>query len=218
MPQVLGYQRSRWSAERLSLVLKKHAGIKVHSSTLRRGLSRLGIVRHRAAPTLRSKDPHKEDKLAVINDALSHCSADHLVFYEDEVDIHLNPKIVADWGLRGKQKQVLTPDQNKKYYLAGALHAGTGKVTSVGDYLKNSELFIAMLECLRRRIARPKPSLWWWITTSSIRAGKPRWLKQNPRFGLLSSLFTAPGSIKSRGYGMRCMRPFPGNNHELAEV
>lgn len=41
--------------------------------------------------------------------------------------IHLNPKIIADWQLRGQQKRVVTPGQNEKYYLAGALHCGTGK-------------------------------------------------------------------------------------------
>lgn len=52
--------------------------------------------------------------------------------YEDEVDIHLNPKIGADWQLRGQQKRVVTPGQNEKYYLTGALHSSTGKVSYVG--------------------------------------------------------------------------------------
>ncbi len=65
--------------------------------------------------------------MAVIHKALDECSAEHPVFYEDEVDIHLNPKIGADWQLRGQQKRVVTPGQNEKYYLAGALHSGTGK-------------------------------------------------------------------------------------------
>lgn len=34
--------------------------------------------------------------MAAINEALGRCSADHPVFYEDEVDIHLNPKLGAD--------------------------------------------------------------------------------------------------------------------------
>ncbi len=41
--------------------------------------------------------------------------------YEDEVDIHLNPKIGLDWMGCGQQKEVLTPGQNVKRYLAGAL-------------------------------------------------------------------------------------------------
>lgn len=60
--------------------------------------------------------------MAAIDKALDECSAEHPVFYEDEVDIHLNPKIGADWQLRGQQKRVVTPGQNEKYYLAGALH------------------------------------------------------------------------------------------------
>lgn len=58
--------------------------------------------------------------MAVIAEALAQCSAEHPVFYEDEVDTHLNPKIGSDWQLRGQQKQVVTPGQNEKYYLSGA--------------------------------------------------------------------------------------------------
>ncbi len=29
-------------------------------------------------------------------------STEHLIFYEDEVDIHLNPKISVDWQLCGQ--------------------------------------------------------------------------------------------------------------------
>ncbi|AIA46986.1 hypothetical protein L085_07685 [Serratia sp. FS14] len=58
--------------------------------------------------------------MAAIHKALDECSVKHTVFYEDEVDIHFNPKIGADWQLRGQQKRVVTPGQNEKYYLAGA--------------------------------------------------------------------------------------------------
>jgi len=64
--------------------------------------------------------------MAAIRKALDECSAVHPVFYEDEVDIHLDPKIGADWQLRGQQKRVVTPGKNEKYYLAGALHSGKG--------------------------------------------------------------------------------------------
>ncbi len=42
--------------------------------------------------------------MAAIREALEHRSAEHPVFYEDEVDIHLNPKIGADWQVRGECK------------------------------------------------------------------------------------------------------------------
>lgn len=64
-------------------------------------------------------DPQKNEKMAAIRKALDECSIEHPVFYEDEVDIHLNPKIGADWQVRGRQKRVVTPGQNETYYLAG---------------------------------------------------------------------------------------------------
>ena len=56
------------------------------------------------------------------------------MFYEDKVDIHLNPKIGAHWQRRGQQKWVITSSQNEKYYLAGALHSGTGKVSDTAIF------------------------------------------------------------------------------------
>lgn len=52
--------------------------------------------------------------MVTIHKALDECSAKYPVFYEDEVDIHLNPKIGSDWQLRGQQKRVVTLGQNEK--------------------------------------------------------------------------------------------------------
>ena len=114
-PRTLGYQRSRWSTELFALLLNKLCNIQIHSSTIRRWLPKAGIVWRRAAPTLYIQDPDKKEKLAAIREALADNSVDHPVFYQDEVDIHLNPKIGADWGLRGEQRKVATPHvQNLK--------------------------------------------------------------------------------------------------------
>ncbi len=64
--------------------------------------------------------------MADIDAALARCNADNPVFYEDEVDIDLNPKLGADLMCREQQKRVVTPGQNAKHYLAGVLHAGNG--------------------------------------------------------------------------------------------
>ncbi len=82
-------------------------------------------------PTLRIKDPAYQEKMANIDAALARCDADNPVFYEDEVDIDLNPKLGADWMFRAQQKRVVTPGQNAKHYLAGVLHAGNGRVLYV---------------------------------------------------------------------------------------
>lgn len=64
---------------------------------------------------------------------------------EDEVDIHLNPKIGLDWMVPGQQKEVMTPGQNQKRYLAGALDSRTGELIWVEGESKNSILFIRLL-------------------------------------------------------------------------
>lgn len=154
-PRDLGYQRSRWITELFSLVLKRVLGLIVRRSTIRRLLPKAGIVWRRAAPTLRIKDPAKAEKMAAICEALNNCSAEHPVFYEDEVDIHLNHKIGADWGYKGKQRLV-TPGKNIKHYLAGALHSKTGQITYVVSTSKSSELFISLMEKLKRQYRRAK--------------------------------------------------------------
>jgi hypothetical protein len=73
------------------------------------------------------------------------------VFYEDEVDVHLNPQIGADWGLRGQQRKVVTPGQSQKFFQVGALKANTGQVTYVGSNSNRMVLFIHLLKVLRKR-------------------------------------------------------------------
>lgn len=155
-PETFGYQRSRWSTELLAIKINQITGYYLHSSTMRRWLPEAGLVWRRAAPTLHIRDPHREEKMAAINAALAQCSQEHPVFYEDEVDIHLNPKISADWQLRGQQKRVVTTGQNEKYYLAGALHSGTGRVSYVRGSSKGSTLFIRLLQHLKAMYRRAK--------------------------------------------------------------
>ena len=94
-PQELGYQRARWSTELLTLEINRLFSSEIHASTIRRWLPEADLVWRRAAPTLHIKDPHKEEKVQKIQAALAECDADNPVFYEDEVDIHLNtPKLV----------------------------------------------------------------------------------------------------------------------------
>lgn len=108
-PGNFGYQRSRWSTELLAIKINEITGCQLHAGTVRRWLPSTESVWCRAAPTLRIRDPHKEEKMAAIHDALEKCSVEHPVIYEDEVDIHLDPKIGADWHVRGQQKRVYLP-------------------------------------------------------------------------------------------------------------
>ncbi len=124
--------------------------------------------------------------MVAIHEALAKCSAENPVFYEDEVDIHLNPKIGADWQLRGQQKRVVTPGQNEKYYLAGALHSGTGKVSYVGGNSKGSSLFIRLLKHLKATYRRAK-TITLIVDNYIIHKSREtlRWLKANQKFRVI---------------------------------
>ncbi len=78
------------------------------------------------------------------------------VFYVDEADIDLNPRIGATYMRRGEQLVVLTPGKNVKRYVAGALNARTGKVVHIVRERKNSNLFVALVEDLCRRYRRAR--------------------------------------------------------------
>lgn len=183
--------------------------------------------------------------MAAIHKALDECSAEHPVFYEDEVDIHLNPKIGADWQVRGQQKRVVTLGQNEKYYLAGALHSGTGKVSYVGGNSKSSMLFISLPKQLKATYRRAK-TITLIVDNYIIHKSREtqRWLKENPKFRVIYQPVYTPwvnhverlwqalhdtitrnhqcGSmlqlLKKVRHFMETVSPFPGGKHGLAKV
>lgn len=185
-PKDFGWLRSRWSTELLVLVINRLFDVTLHRSTLHRYLRQADMVWRRAAPTLKIKDPHYEEKRLVIDQALAQEQTAHTVFYQDEVDIDLNPKIGADWMPKGQQKRIATPGQNQKHYLAGALHSGTGRVHYVSGSSKSSDLFISLLETLRRTYRRAKTIT---LVADNYIIHKSRkverWLEENPKFRLL---------------------------------
>jgi transposase len=95
-------------------------------------------------------------KLAQIRALEARASAAEPVFYEDEVDIHLNPKVGRDWMLRGHQRRVVTPGKNEKFYLAGALDVRTGALITTGAPRKNAALFCDLLRLLAKTYARAR--------------------------------------------------------------
>lgn len=148
-PSAWGYLRSSWTSELLAKELNSQLGSAIHASTIRRLLPWLGFGWRRSRPTLCIKDPKKVEKMAAIDEVLERPGKRCEVFYVDEVDIDLNPKTGFGWTAKGQQKRIPTPGKNCKRYLAGALHARTGKVIWVEGESKSSDLFLALLNALR---------------------------------------------------------------------
>jgi transposase len=146
-PKDYGFRRPTWTQELLGLVLEKVTGIKVSCTTISRVLKRNKVRLGQPKPIVGCpwKKARRMRRLREIRRMLDSLPSDEVAVYLDEVDIHLNPKIGADWMLRGMQKTVLTPGQNQKRYLSGSLNATTGRLTWVEAERKTSDLFIAML-------------------------------------------------------------------------
>jgi putative transposase len=111
-------------------------------------------VRRRARPTLCIADPRKGERMRAIRRVLRRASAAEEVFYVDEADIDLNPRIGPAWMPKGEQITVPTPGKNRKHYLAGALNARTGAVVWTEYTAKTSELFLRLLETLMKTYRR----------------------------------------------------------------
>jgi putative transposase len=152
-PEDFGYFRTRWSCETLAEVLAWEKGVSLSAETIRRGLHRAGFVWRRPRPVLGRKDPDYRRKLEEIQDLLAGLPEDETAVFQDEVDVHLNPKIGSCWMLRGEQAEVVTPGDNVKRHLAGSLVWRTGTLlVSLAGTRRNAELFVAHLEDLRRRL------------------------------------------------------------------
>src|SRR5215213_4807132 len=129
-PQTHGWRRPTWTRELLVETLCRRTRVRIHAATMSRALALIRARRGRPRPTVGcpwSKSA-KTRRLNRLQRLIEDLPRDEVVVYEDEVDIHLNPKIGLDWMGHGQQKEVLTPGQNRKRYLAGALDVRTGEL------------------------------------------------------------------------------------------
>jgi transposase len=157
-PKDFGYLRTTWTRELLVKVMKCETGIRIHPATMSRALKKIRARRGRPRPTVNCPWSKwaKTRRINQLKRLRENLKPGEILVYEDEVDIHLNPKIGWDWMNCGTQKEVLTPGQNKKRYLAGALNADTGELIVVEGERKNSDLFLKFLEKLKRKYAEAK--------------------------------------------------------------
>lgn len=145
-----GWRRPTWTRELLVATLFTKARIRIHVATMSIVLHRLGARRGRPKPTVRCPWPEsrKRRRLREIRRLIAELPKNEVAVYEDEVDIHLNPKIGLDWMLRGQQKEVVTPGKNVKRYLAGAVDVRTRKLIWVEGDRKTGALFVRLLSKL----------------------------------------------------------------------
>lgn len=149
-PHDHGWRRPTWTRELLVETLVRKTGVRIHVATMSRALAL--IKARRGQPRPRVKCPWhpaaKTRRLNQIARLVASLSRSEVAVYEDEVDVHLNPKIGLDWMGLGQQKDVLTPGQNEKRYLAGAVDVRTGEIHWVEAVKKDAWLFLDLLKRL----------------------------------------------------------------------
>jgi transposase len=151
-PELYGWRRPTWTRELLIATMVRLTGVRIHVTTMSRALALIKARRGRPKPIVGCPwhKAAKTRRLRQLQSLIATLPRRERVFYEDEVDIHLNPKIGLDWMVQGQQKEVRTPGKNEKRYLAGALDVRSGLVIWVEGERKTSYLFLDLLDRLRQ--------------------------------------------------------------------
>jgi putative transposase len=156
-PRDFGFLRSRWTCALLALLLRDREGVGARRETVRRWLHRGHLVYRRPRPVLVPDEEERQAKLAALRTLLEGLPDDETAVWQDEVEVHTNPKIGRMWMLKGHQAKVETPGTNKKRHLSGSIPWRTGTVfvtEAAPKQGRNGALFLKHLDELRQRLRR----------------------------------------------------------------
>lgn len=156
VPSDYGWDRSNWTLELLARQLRTDTNQQLSCSYIYQLLRRWGCRRGRPRPGLRIPIKGRRKTLENIQKLVRGACPKDEVLYQDEADVHLNPKIGATYMKPGQQRVVLTPGKNVKRYLFGALNARTGRVIYGVTQSKTAEVFVQFLRFLSTRYRRAR--------------------------------------------------------------
>jgi transposase len=147
-PHLYGWCRTRWSCAVLAAELKARHRLDVSAETVRRWIHEVGWVWKRAKLAARDDDPERVARLARIRYCFENLGKKAAMFFADELDINLLPKVGYQWMPEGEQLEVETPGTNEKRYLAGALDLLSGRILRCVWFRKQAGLFLDLLKVL----------------------------------------------------------------------
>jgi transposase len=149
-PECFGFERTTWSLELLAQVAAEKLRVQISVGHLRKVLKQLKVRWGCAEPIVGCPWPagRRQRRIRGLRERQGHPGKREVILFEDEVDIHLNPRIGRDWMLPGQQKRVLTPGTNQKAYIAGAYDPRTGRIICVDGDRKAVWLLLNLLRAL----------------------------------------------------------------------
>jgi putative transposase len=183
-PRAYGWCRTRWSCATLALTLQTTRGMAVSAETMRRWLHDIGWVWKRAKLVAKDDDPQRVDRLAHIRLVYEQLQRGEAMVFADELDMHLLPKVGCAWMPQGTQLAVMTPGQNQKHSLAGALDLATGTLHHCLGARKTNALFRDLLGFLDEQYpAEQYRRLYVVVDNFKIHKARAveRWLVAHPR-------------------------------------
>jgi transposase len=157
-PRDHGHRRPTWTQELMIRVMNQRGHEPISRTTIGRLLKRLRVRLGMPKPTVGCpwSQGAKNRRISLLKRLVQSLPPDQAAVWEDEIDIHLNPKIGPDWMLPGTQRQVVTPGKNVKRYVAGAMDSLSDRVIWVKGDRKHSALFIELLRKLVKEYAGKK--------------------------------------------------------------
>lgn len=184
-PHEFGYPTHTWSCELLAYHLFQETDVGICDERVRQLLHEHAFVSRRPKAIVRSPDPDKWEKIEKILNVLFG-RGNRVILFEDETELHTNPRIQRCWMPRGDQRSVLTPGRNAKVFVYGALNARNDEVVTRVCDKDNSTSFIRFLGQVLRRY--PGQRIYLIVDGDSTHtSGKTRaFLKRHSRIVLLS--------------------------------
>lgn len=195
MPRVCGWCRPRGSCATGALALRVRRGLPVSAEPVRRWLHAGGWEGKRAKVVAKDAAPDRVAKLARSRWAFEHMRAGMALFFADELDSALLPKVGAQWLPKAEQVELPPPGTNETRYLAGALDIRTGAMPHCGWYRKVTGLFLDVRDTRERLYpAAEFPTRYAVVDTAKIHQARAvaEWLAAHPRVALLSLPTSCP--------------------------
>lgn len=151
-PTEYGWLRSRWSCKLIALQLLRERLASVSRESVRRALHRLEYRWRRPRPVGPDKDSPEqiEEKRERLGDVRKMTEEEAASFFQDETKLETNPKVGFCWMRKGRQRPLPTPGTNRKVWISGALNFHTGRFHWVSGGRRDGELFIKLLDHLRK--------------------------------------------------------------------
>ena len=150
-PLLADYPRTTWTLSLLAEHMERETGVGLSGERVRQILLRHGLRFRRPKLHVVSNDPLYEEKRERIERLLAAPPKRTVILFEDETELHLNPRIQKTWQDVGSPMKVDAAVKDRKLDLFGTVNQETGTIVTRFSQHKRSNAFLAFLRQVARR-------------------------------------------------------------------